>query len=375
MTKDTPIVVHSHLRWSGVWQRPQQILSRLAEHYRIAFVEEPVFDDGQQPNMRVEECGGVTVFQPCVPAQREHLPSVSVENQRLILDLLRPLLQTHGYTGGVRWHYAPMALYLRDASESSTVVYDCMDELSAFKGAPPELVDRERELMAEADLVFTGGASMFENKRQHHPNCYRFDSGVDVEHFRQATLAETAVPDDIAELTHPVIGYYGVIDERMDYDAIRALSSAFPHGSILLVGPVTKVDPAELPRAANIHYTGQRSYGELPGYLKAFDVALVPFAVSPATRYLSPTKTLEYFAGEKPVVSSCIKDVVDNYSSIVRLARSPQDYVDGVAACLEEQDAERRRRGVLAAEARTWDAIVSEMRELLETALERSRSV
>src|SRR5436853_425730 len=163
------MVVHSHLRWDGVWQRPQQILSQI------------------------------------------------------VRDLVRPFIEQNGFTGGVRWHYAPMATYLADLSRSRTVVYDCMDELSAFKGAPPELVERERELIAEADLMFTGGLSMWLNKKQHHPNCHRFDSGVDVDHFSRAVRPETPIPEDARGLPHPILGYYGVIDERMDYEAVRAL--------------------------------------------------------------------------------------------------------------------------------------------------------
>lgn len=375
MTDTSPIVVHCHLRWDGVWQRPQQILSRLARTRRVAFVEEPIFQGaGEAPRLAVREANGVTVVQPYVPHQDEHLPRVSAANQKIVRDLLAPWLEENGFTGGIRWHYAPMATYLADLTQDHTVVYDCMDELSAFKGAPPELVERERELMAEADVMFTGGLSMWQNKKQHHANCHRFDSGVDVDHFQQATRDETPLPEDARGVGHPVIGYYGVIDERMDYDAIRALSAAFPEGTVLLVGPITKVDPAELPRAANLVYTGQRSYGELPGYLKAFDVALVPFADNPATRYLSPTKTLEYFAGLTPVVSSPVQDVVDNYSDIVRLARSPEEYVSAVRAALSEDNGARAERGLEKAREKTWDAIVAEMEGLLNEAIQKNQA-
>lgn len=375
MSSKSPMVVHCHLRWDGVWQRPQQILSRMARERRICFIEEPIFlAPGEEPWLRTREEGGVTVAQPHVPAQEEHLPRVSAANQEIIRGLVGPWLEANGWTGGVRWHYAPMATYMRDLTRDHTVVYDCMDELSAFRGAPPELVERERDLMAEADVMFTGGLSMYLNKRQHHANCHRFDSGVDVDHFQRATRAETPVPEDAQGLPGPVIGYYGVIDERMDYGAIRALSAAFPDGTILLVGPVTKVDPAELPQAPNIRYTGQRTYNDLPGYLKAFDVALVPFADNEATRYLSPTKTLEYFAGLKPVVSSPVKDVVENYADIVRLARTPEEYVAAVRAALAEDNQDRARRGLEKANEKTWDAIVQQMTALVDDAERRAIS-
>jgi UDP-galactopyranose mutase len=371
----SPIVVHCHLRWDGVWQRPQQILSRMARERRIAFIEEPVFlPAGEVPRLEVREANGVTVLQPHTPPQREYLPEVSDANKKIVRELVEPWVRSHGFTGGVRWHYAPMAIYLAEISDSPTTVYDCMDELSAFKGAPPDLVECERQLMQQADVMFTGGLSMWLYKKQHHPNCHRFDSGVDVDHFQQATRPDYPVPVDARNLPHPVIGYYGVIDERMDYDAIRALSAAFPQGTILLVGPVTKVDPAELPKASNIVYTGQRGYGDLPGYLKAFDVALVPFADNPATKFLSPTKTLEYFAGLKPVVSSPVKDVVENYAEIVRLAYSPEEYVTAVRAALSEDHSDRARRGLEKAREKTWDAIVAEMTRLVDAAEARTHA-
>jgi len=368
------MVVHCHLRWEGVWQRPQQLLSRMARRRRIVFIEEPMFlPPGHTPDLKVWEANGLTLVQPHVPEQQEHLPAISAANRQIIRDLVGPFLRERGFCGGIRWHYAPMAVYMRDLCGSGTVVYDCMDELSAFRGAPPELIERERELMAEADVMFTGGLSMWLNKKQHHPNCHRFDSGVDVEHFQNATLEETEIPEDARNLPRPILGYYGVIDERMDYDALRALSQAFPEATLLLIGPVTKVDPAELPQAKNIVYLGQRSYDLLPRYLKAFDVALVPFADNPATKFLSPTKTLEYFAGEKPVVSSPVKDVVENYADIVRIARSPEEYVAAVRAALSEDNRERARMGLERAQEKTWDAIVAQMEELLAEAQERTR--
>jgi UDP-galactopyranose mutase len=378
------IVVHSHLRWDGVWQRPQQIISRLARDHRVCFVEEPIFRPpadapvsaeewafwdglGEPPALDARrESDALTVIRAYLPPQEEELPSVSPENKRLNFELVRDFLRENGFRDVLRWHYAPMAIYLREACPSRAVVYDCMDELSAFKGAPPELAQRERELIAEADVLFTGGRSLYQGKQNLHPRVYRFDSGVELEHFERATRPETPVPEDAARLPHPIIGYYGVIDERMDLAAIEHMARAEPGWQILLVGPVTKIQDSDLPRAANIHYTGQRRYAELPGYLKAFDVCLVPFADNAATRFLSPTKTLEYFAGLKPVVSSPVADVVENYADIVRIARSPAEYVAQVRAALAEDDPDRRRRGLEAAREKTWDAIVAQMSAIVD---------
>jgi glycosyltransferase involved in cell wall biosynthesis len=371
------LVVHSHLRWDGVFQRPHHIISRLSKQHRVAFIEEPIFLEPGAPASAVRlesrhEPPNVTVVQPFLPPQEPFLPAVSRENQQLNRGLVEGFLAREGYRDVVRWHYAPMAIYLAGACTERAAVYDCMDELSAFKGAPPELMECERALMRQAGAVFTGGRSIFEAKRAHHANIYRFDSGVDVEHFGKATQAATPVPDDARELPHPILGYYGVIDERMDLEAIRRMAEREPSWQLLLIGPVTKIDPAELPQAPNIHYTGQRSYDELPGYLKAFDVCLIPFADNEATRYLSPTKTLEYFAGLKPIVSSPVADVVEHYSRMVRIARSPDEYVSQVRAALTEDNRERLAQGLEAARAHTWDSIVAQMSDLVDQVLGQS---
>jgi glycosyltransferase involved in cell wall biosynthesis len=374
MAQHYDLIVHSHLRWHGVFQRPHQILSRLARNGRVAFIEEPIFI-GPEEKVRLETsqpAPNLTVAQPFVPGQAEPLPAVSRENQMLIRGLVEEFLGREGYRDVVRWHYAPMALYLAGGCSERAVVYDCMDELSAFKGAPPELIERERDLMAQADVMFTGGRSMHEKKAPHHRNIHRFDSGVDVAHFQRAADPSTPVPED-ARLPGPVIGYYGVIDERMDLDAIAHMAEARPRWQILMIGPVTKIDEASLPRAANIHYTGQRSYDELPGYLKAFDVALIPFADNEATRYLSPTKTLEYFAGLKPVVSSPIADVVEHYSDLVRIARSPEEWLTEVEAALTGDNEARLRGGLERAGTQTWDSIVERMSALVDEAVDRGR--
>jgi len=339
----------------------------------VAFIEEPLFLEAGS-SVRLEtrvEPPNITVVQPFLPPQAEFLPAVSAENQRLNSGLIEEFLSRGGFRDVVRWHYAPMAIYLAGACSERAVVYDCMDELSAFKGAPPELIERERELIQQADIVFTGGRSMYENKRAFHPNIYRFDSGVDVDHFQKATLPDTLVPDDADELPHPIIGYYGVIDERMDLDAIRLMAEREPGWQLLLIGPVTKIDEASLPQAPNIHYTGQRSYEDLPGYLKAFDVCLIPFADNEATRYLSPTKTLEYFAGTKPVVSSPVHDIVEHYSDLVRIARSPEEWVTQVRAALTEDNRDRLRGGLARARSYTWNSIVAQMSDLVDQALSR----
>ena len=275
-----------------------------------------------------------------------------------------------------------MALPLLDPLAPAVVVYDCMDELSLFRGAPPELVTREAELLARADIVFTGGPSLYRAKRDRHPNIHCFPSSVDGAHFGRARSrrprgVRLAEPTDQASLPHPRLGFYGVLDERLDLDLIAALAKAHPEWQIVLVGPVVKIDPAVLPRHPNVHYLGQRSYGELPAYLGGWDLCLLPFALNEATRFISPTKTLEYMAAERPIVSTPITDVAEPYADIVRLADGPADFVAACEAALEESGQEWTRRVGRMREvlARTsWDATAAAMEQLVIHALDRRRA-
>ena len=377
MTPYRPIVAFSHLRWDFVYQRPQQLLSRLAARRRVLFVEEPL-DGGLEPDRweLARPVENVLVARPRLSDLRARTAdSVS----HAVAGLLRDLVRAEELASPVAWVYTPMAEPLLDAVSPSLVVYDCMDELSLFQGAPPELVRLETALLGRADLVFTGGVSLYEAKRNRHPRVHCFPSSVDAEHFRQARASATAPaePDDQAGLPHPRLGFFGVLDERLDLPALDALATAHPDWQIVMVGPTVKIDPATLPRHANIHYTGQRPYDQLPAYLAGWDVCLLPFARNDATRFISPTKTLEYMAAERPIVSTPIADVVRSYADIVYLADSPAAFVEAceraLAATDEERTARTERSRVVLAQT-SWDATVRRMDELIGEALAARRA-
>jgi glycosyltransferase involved in cell wall biosynthesis len=250
------------------------------------------------------------------------------------------------------------------------VVYDCMDELAQFKFAHPDLGRRERLLLANADVVFTGGYKLYRSKSRYHDNVHFFGCGVDVGHFSKARAPETSVPADIANLPQPVFGYFGVIDERIDYDLISELAASHPGASVVMVGPVVKVDPASLPQASNIHWLGQRDYSELPAYVKGFTVCLMPFALNEATEYINPTKTLEYMAAGKPIVSTAVADVVHNFTPVVRVASSTGDFVSLVGTVAQDPDTTLVTQGLRQAANSSWASIVSQMRKLISDAVE-----
>ena len=366
------IICFSHLRWSFVYQRPQHLMSRFARDHRVFFVEEPIHNDTPEPWLDVREEEGVHILVPRLPAGLGEAEAATA--QRMLLD---QHLATEDVADPILWYYTPMSLGFSSHLRGSLLVYDCMDELSAFHGAPPELVERERQLLKRADLVFTGGVSLWEAKRGLHPNAHAFPSSVDVAHFAAArSLAQE--PEDQAAIPRPRLGFYGVIDERLDVDLLDAAAAARPDWQFVLVGPVVKIDPARLPRRPNIHYLGPKPYDDLPHYLAGWDVALMPFARNESTRFISPTKTPEYLAAGRPVVSTSITDVVRTYgdTGVVRIADTPDGFVAAIGAALADAaDPDRLRATAdLVLRDMSWDRTQARMRELMDRTRARAAS-
>jgi UDP-galactopyranose mutase len=355
------LVCISHLRWKFVFQRPQHLMTRFGRERRVFFVEEPVHHDGDAELYMDEVAPGVRVAVPRLPHGVD--PKKAAILQRTLLD---GMFDEHEIERPVMWFYTPMGLPFAGHVEASAVVYDCMDELSAFLGAPPELLAFERELLSRADLVFTGGHSLYEAKRDRHPSVHAFPSSVDAAHF---AIARNGVghPADCADLPRPRIGYYGVVDERIDYDLIARIADARPAWSFVMVGPVVKVDPAKLPQRPNLHWLGGRPYEDLPKYLASWDVAIMPFALNEATRFISPTKTLEYLAGGKPVVSTPIRDVVRPYGEqgLVEIAQDPASFVAAIERALQTPHRVCCERGDTVVARTSWDRTHAKMAELI----------
>lgn len=373
MYANPDIIVFSHLRWDFVFQRPQHLLSRLASDRRVFLIEEPIHHEDYASWERTRPSPNLTI---CRPRTRVTAPGFDDAQVPALRLLLTQLLAEEGIEDYVIWFYTPMALPLLEDLEPKAVIYDCMDELSAFHAAPRQMREREAELIERADVIFTGGRSLYEAKKHRHPNVHCFPSSVDAAHFGKA-VQRTAEADDQAALPGPRLGFFGVIDERMDLSLIDALAQARPDWQIIMVGPVVKIDPTGLPRHPNLHYLGQRSYDQLPRYLAGWDVCLLPFALNDSTRFISPTKTLEYMAAERPIVSTPIADVAGPYGDIVYMAETHAQFIAACAQALCEESVERERRvqgmrEVLA--ATSWDRTVSDMSHEIGRVLERTKT-
>jgi glycosyltransferase involved in cell wall biosynthesis len=361
----THLICFSHLRWNFVYQRPQHLLRRAAKDYRILFFEEPLrVESGSAEIRSTITPEGVRVLTPLVPAGCES--ATVIELQRNMLDAL---IAEASPSRLIAWYYTPMALQFSGHLDAEVCVYDNMDELSCFRGAPRHLVELEEELLARAAVVFTGGHSLFEAKKSRHANIHAFPSSIDAAHFRRARDLSSHAPEDQADIRAPRIGYFGVIDERLDLELLAKLAALRPAWQFVMIGPVAKIDPATLPRARNLHWLGQKAYTELPAYLAGWQAGIMPFAINEATRFISPTKTPEFLAAGVPVVSSPIADVIRPYGeeALVSIASD----AEGFAAALERALTAPGDRQWLARVDRrlstgSWDTTWSRMRALIE---------
>jgi len=326
------LICFSHLRWNFVYQRPQHLLSRFSNVTRVFYVEEPIFGDAADKLHINKEADNLYIVVPHL--QHGCTEQEVIAKQQAMLNNLISVMNINKYFS---WYYTPMALPFTGHLNPALVVYDCMDELSAFKFAPVALKEKEQQLLDKADVVFTGGYSIYEAKKHRHHNIYPFPSSIDKKHFGAArTITED--PADQANIPHPRFGFYGVIDERFDIDSIAQAAEQKPDWQFVLIGPVVKIDEATLPRLKNIHYLGGKTYNELPNYLAGWDVAIIPFAMNESTKFISPTKTPEYLSAGKPVISTPIKDVVSPYADngLVAIASTAEDFIKHGESILAE---------------------------------------
>jgi beta-glucosidase/6-phospho-beta-glucosidase/beta-galactosidase/glycosyltransferase involved in cell wall biosynthesis len=369
------IVVFSHLRWGFVWQRPQQFLSRFAKKHKILFIEEPIFDrpEGTDP---VLEYHGVM---PNVTVACAHVPTSWSTNSQLpqmlrdfATEAIEHMNENGEFDRPLLWYYSPMdASWSLGYFENRGVVYDSMDELSQFSGAPRALVDNENRLMEYADIVFAGGYELSMKKKKRHNNVHFFGCGVEVNHFGLARDPATAVPPDIDFMSRPILGWFGVVDERVDYNMVGEMARMRPAWSFAMVGPVVKVDPNLLPHFPNLYWLGQRDYSVLPNYCKAFDICMMPFAINAATEYINPTKALEYLATGRPVISTPVKDVLRQYKDLVDIVKTAEEFVEAADRAIKNPDRARIQRGIDRASQCSWETTVSTMQDLIKEAIGR----
>jgi beta-glucosidase/6-phospho-beta-glucosidase/beta-galactosidase/glycosyltransferase involved in cell wall biosynthesis len=370
------IVVFSHLRWGFVWQRPQQFLSRFAKKHTVLFIEEPFFDrpEHDEPELQYHRVmPNVTVACPHLPPSWNTNPKLPDLLRQYAHQAIKDMNEGGEFDKPLIWYYSPMdASWSLGHFENRGIVYDSMDELSQFTGAPPSLIANERRLMEHSDVVFTGGYELYLKKKQQHHNVHFFGCGVEFEHFSQAQDPATSIPPDIDFMNRPILGWFGVVDERVDYNMVGEMARMRPEWSFAMVGPVVKVDPNLLPHFPNLYWLGGRDYSVLPNYCRAFDVNMMCFAINAATQFINPTKALEYLATGKPVISTPVKDVVTQYSDTVEIVKTAEEFVYAAERAMQNPDKARIQRGIELARKSSWESTVQTMQDIIKAAISKS---
>ena len=369
-SKNIDLICFSHLRWNFVYQRPQHLMSRFAKEQRVFFFEEPVYDAPSQYNEIYEDpVSKVYVVTP-------HITSSVTDANESLRHLLKLFMSAMQIDNFIAWYYTPLALAFTDDLKPALTVYDCMDELSMFKFASPAIKEWEAELFKRADLVFTGGVHLYEAKKSSHKRIYPFPSGIDIDHFMEARDIMKD-PVDQASIPKPRIGFYGVIDERFNIDLLEDVADRRKDWHFVIVGPVVKIDPITLPKNPNIHFTGIKDYKELPAYLSGWNVAMMPFALNDSTKYISPTKTPEFLAAGRPVVSTSIHDVVNPYGkkNFVRIADTPDEFIKAIEELLKFEKQEWIKEVDAFLSTQSWDDIWKRMNDLMNQVLQEKNII
>ncbi|WP_433830447.1 glycosyltransferase [Flavobacterium anhuiense] len=346
------MIVFSNIEWQCVYQRPQHILNRMAESMKILYIEEPSY------NSKNKKSGHLTIIK-----EKLHVLKPNVANIETIGEILPLYIKNKHIPIG--WFYDPAFCPLLESFQFDTIVYDCMNELSSLKDTDKQVIDQEKYLMANADIVFTNGESLYELKKQAHDNVHYFPSSVNETHFSKA-LQSISIPADIGDIPSPIAGFYGTIDERIDFNLLKQTADKLPSVSFVMIGPV-RIEENELPQASNIHYLGTKCYDELPNYLKAFDIAMLPFAVNETTKYSNPAKTLEYMAARKPIISTKIPDVVRNCNNCINIIETADAFAKEIQLLSENKNLktlESDYRKIL--DNTSWDITVNQMKSIIK---------
>ena len=346
------VVCFSHLRWDFVYQRPQHLISRMTYHAPVYFVEEPIYGNIEKPLLTsVKKHSNLWVIKPYLPNHTSEEDATNIQKQ-----LFSKFFEENNLGNLIFWYYTPMSFSFTEHLKPKIVVYDCMDELSHFDFAPWQLIDWEQKLFTKADIVFTGGQSLYNYKKEQHKHIFPFPSSIDKAHFAQSKTIHQQ-PEDQRNIKGFKVGFYGVIDERFDLELIRNIAELKPEWNLILCGPVVKIDPARIPQLPNVFLLGSKSYNELPAYLSGWDVALIPFAINNATKFISPTKTLEYLAAGVPVVSTPITDVVEPYEklNLVKVATNAEGFVQAINETIEEEKTIWSQNVAQFLEDKSWD--------------------
>lgn len=381
------IICFSHLNWDyKLFQRPQQLMLRLSRHFNVLYINYHSFwhfirdliSEKKIYNLIVND--NLIVYSPfALPTFKKRFSSIIQLNKRLLPFFVKRRAEKLKIEKPILWLYHPRYVNVIGKFNEALVIYDCMDDFTSLLSHyedRDENARNESELLKRTDIVFGGGYTMVEIKRHLRNDVHVFPSAVEIDHFKKALLSNTSIPDDIKDIKSPVLGYWGAIDERIDHKLLKGLAERRPDWSIVLLGPICGFTPDELPylkNMKNVFWLGPKEYAMLANYAKKFDVCLNPFVLTSEGKHLSPTKTLEYLACGKPVVSTPIPDVVRFFNGMVVVANGLEKFEMAIERCIKGDDELKRQKRVAFTEGKTWDNTVEKMKEIILNAIEQRK--
>jgi len=360
------IVCFAEHGWNFTSDRPQHLLKRFAKGFRVFYIESPAFHantDRYDITLTDEQVIVVVPHLQGDPTQQD----VTTRWRELLIRLFNE----ERIDSYIFWYYTPQALKVSNHFTPDLVIYDCMDRPSETD----VMHESEHELLEFADVVFTSGQRVFEATRKLHENTYLFPNSIDRDHFAAARAFKFDPPDQ-ANIPHPRFGFFGEIDQRIDFDLLVTVSKKRPQWHFILVGSVVNVSASQLPNYRNFHYLGAKRYEELPHYIGGWDITMIPFAHNDYTRFINPIKTAEYLAAGKPVISAPITDVIRPYgiSGLVSIAGTANEFVK-VAEEMLAADQEAKSTWLYKVDrylaGQSWDKTWGEMMGLIGTLLSK----
>lgn len=389
LEKRKTIVCFSHLAWDRkLFQRPQQLMLRFSKRFNVLYISGHSFrhffiDVFRRKKIhRYHVTDNLAVYSPfALPPIRKCSFLITRLNKILLSFQVKRMLKKLKLKDPILWIYHPRYLHTIGKFKEKLIVYDCMDDFTSLLST---YEDRERNagneemLLKKADMVFAGGYSIADLKRDSRERIHVFPSAVEIDHFKNALSDNLVLPDDIKSIPHPILGYWGAIDERVDHDLLKKLAIKHPEWSIVLLGPIVRHkvgDSSYLHEIKNIFWLGPKDYSLLPGYAKAFDVCLIPFVLTREGKSLSPTKTLEYLATGKPVVSTPVTDVVRFYDRVIGIADGPDEFEMAVLRCMKEDDASMKQKRINFTRNRSWEDTAENMEKLILDKIEEKLSM
>ncbi len=352
------IVCISSVDWEPLWTRKQQIMSRLPRSHRILYIEPPIsflspYKDPDVAFKKEMAKKGIRPLSdniwllspPVVLPFASRLPGINVFNQKVIARRVKSAMQELNFVHPVLWTYLHTSCDLLGILGERALIYDCVDEHSAYDGFNPRLVKAmERKLLARCDLVFCTARGLYESKKEFCKEIYLSPNAADIEHFSQADCAQTPLAEELWDLPRPILGFIGAVKEWIDLDLVGEVARMFPDASVVMVGPVgVNVDISGIKQMQNVYFLGHKDRKVLPQYLKGFDVCLNPFKENELTATVSPLKFYEYLASGCPIASVPMPEIMD-FDGLVEFGRGSGGFAEAVSRALKDTPEKKRAR-------------------------------